>query len=344
MSKMDFFFPAFPPAIDPDDAIGVAQNYLQTDLGNMKPLLNAWEAVRNQPVAKDPAALLTINFAPEGMVFSEGGLSKYLLRPGISVDACSKLGNDPLFAQEAAELGRWIALCGFNLFYGGGNSGLMGVLKDAFIETRNELVRSGKGFAHQYAIQVFPSCFTSYCEYKNVSGLKASNEGICNTADAAIVTTGGLVNRINNLLNLQVGIFGLVGSMGTLGEEVDAYVRTKIGRFDTPLVLINTKNFYAHLVAHADQIVACELDYPSSREIVHVAPNPAAGMDMMQDLLTAKGFVLNKAYNNQIEAFSKVYDRDVVLGRKVGPTLVAPGRNAYLAQKAAQEGILVVGL
>ncbi|MCB2069609.1 MAG: TIGR00730 family Rossman fold protein, partial [Ottowia sp.] len=43
----------------------------------------------------------------------------------------SRPGADPAFAEVADQVGRWIGAHGGQLVYGGGRSGLMGVVADA---------------------------------------------------------------------------------------------------------------------------------------------------------------------------------------------------------------------
>jgi len=46
----------------------------------------------------------------------------------VAIFCGSKKGNDPLFAEHAARLGKMLAGSGFNIVYGGGDSGLMGMV------------------------------------------------------------------------------------------------------------------------------------------------------------------------------------------------------------------------
>jgi predicted Rossmann-fold nucleotide-binding protein len=49
----------------------------------------------------------------------------------VAVFCGSKNGNNPLFAQHTAELGKYIGQLGLKLIYGGGNTGLMGQIADS---------------------------------------------------------------------------------------------------------------------------------------------------------------------------------------------------------------------
>ena len=52
----------------------------------------------------------------------------------------SKTGSRPEYAAAAGELGRLLAMRGIRLVYGGGSSGLMGVIADASLGAGGEVV------------------------------------------------------------------------------------------------------------------------------------------------------------------------------------------------------------
>ena len=52
----------------------------------------------------------------------------------VAVFCGSKTGNNPLYAQHAKELAQLLAQSGAELIYGGGRSGLMGIVADAVME------------------------------------------------------------------------------------------------------------------------------------------------------------------------------------------------------------------
>ncbi len=50
----------------------------------------------------------------------------------VAVFCGSKEGNNPLFARHTVELGKYIALLKLKLIYGGGSTGLMGLIADTW--------------------------------------------------------------------------------------------------------------------------------------------------------------------------------------------------------------------
>ena len=58
----------------------------------------------------------------------------------ITVYLGARTGNEPVFRETAAEIGKWIAKAGHRLIYGGSAIGLMGVLADAVMEGGGEVI------------------------------------------------------------------------------------------------------------------------------------------------------------------------------------------------------------
>ena len=57
----------------------------------------------------------------------------------LAVFCGSKPGNNPLFAQHAAELGELLAKHKIKLIYGGGSAGLMGIIADSAMGSGGEV-------------------------------------------------------------------------------------------------------------------------------------------------------------------------------------------------------------
>lgn len=46
----------------------------------------------------------------------------------------AEFGNEDLFSQRASDLGKYIAVNGYQMIYGGGRTGLMGVVARSVME------------------------------------------------------------------------------------------------------------------------------------------------------------------------------------------------------------------
>ena len=58
----------------------------------------------------------------------------------IAVFCGASTGNDPIYAQAAAETGQAIAMRGMGVVYGGGHVGLMGIVADAAMKAGGEVI------------------------------------------------------------------------------------------------------------------------------------------------------------------------------------------------------------
>ena len=73
----------------------------------------------------------------------------------ICVFCGSSVGGDPIYTQATQSLGKLMAARGFNLVYGAGNIGLMGVLADSVLAAGGEAIGIipeklvGRELAHQ---------------------------------------------------------------------------------------------------------------------------------------------------------------------------------------------------
>ena len=81
----------------------------------------------------------------------------------ITVYLGARTGNEPVFRETAAEIGKWIAKAGHRLIYGGSAIGLMGVLADAVMEGGGEVIGVepqffiDDGFLHEGITKTIPT-------------------------------------------------------------------------------------------------------------------------------------------------------------------------------------------
>lgn len=176
----------------------------------------------------------------------------------ITVYCGSMSGNDPAYAQAAAELGTWIGENGHCLVYGGGGVGLMGVLSDA--------VLSSGGRVHG----VMPSFLVER---------EASRSGI---DELEIVDT--MSERKSRMIALGDAFVALPGGPGTVEEISEVISLAKLGRVVAPAVLFNVNGFYNDLAAAYDTQVSCGFATPEQRARLFVV----ASVPELSELLSEK--------------------------------------------------------
>lgn len=141
----------------------------------------------------------------------------------------SRHGGDPAYADAARALGRAIGERGWQLVYGGGNVGLMGVVADATLAAGgrvtgvipDSLMRREVGH-------------TGLQELHVVQTMHERKQLMAERADAFVALPGGI---------------------GTLEEFFEVWTWRQLGYHRRPIALFNTAGFYEPLLAFLRQTV-----------------------------------------------------------------------------------------
>jgi uncharacterized protein (TIGR00730 family) len=135
----------------------------------------------------------------------------------------ARLGNDPLLQTTAERVGHAIVDRGWNLIYGGGGVGLMGIL------ARTVIQRGG-----------------------HVTGIIPT---FLNTAEVALDECSTLIEvetmheRKQLMIEMADCIVAIPGGFGTLDELFEALTWRQLGLHACPVGLLNVDGFYDSLVA-----------------------------------------------------------------------------------------------
>jgi len=147
----------------------------------------------------------------------------------ICVYAASSQQCDPAYHAAARRLGELLALAGCTVVYGGGANGLMGALADGAL-------------AHGGRVTGIIPRFMTDVEWQH--------RGV---ADLEIVED--MRERKHRLLTGSDAVVALPGGCGTLEELFEAITLKRLGIYFNPIVLVNTRNFYAPLHAFMQQVI-----------------------------------------------------------------------------------------
>ncbi|EOL50056.1 TIGR00730 family Rossman fold protein [Enterococcus caccae] len=141
----------------------------------------------------------------------------------------ASLGNKPLYEERTKELGQWMGLHKYDLVYGGGNVGLMGVLADTVIEN------GGK------AVGVMPSFLIDR---------ELAHQEI---TEMHIVTD--MHERKRKMIDLADCYLALPGGPGTLEEISEVVSWGRVGEHQNPCVFFNVDGYYDLLAGFFDKMV-----------------------------------------------------------------------------------------
>jgi uncharacterized protein (TIGR00730 family) len=186
----------------------------------------------------------------------------------ICVYCGSGFGDDPVFAENAAALGRFMAEQGINLVYGGGNVGLMGTVAQSVLDHGG------------YVTGIIPEFLKS-------------REKLLDDVQETIVVPD-MHTRKRLMFERADAFVALPGGIGTLEELVEQMTWSQLGRHTKPILMLSTKGFWKPLltlIAHMREQgfirPGLELNYLVAERIEEVIP-------MLENAARRVGIVSNE--------------------------------------------------
>jgi uncharacterized protein (TIGR00730 family) len=162
----------------------------------------------------------------------------------ICVYCGSRTGESPAYVHTAREVGRAIGERGWQLVYGGGKVGLMGVVADAV------LAHGGR------VVGVIPSM------------LMEREVGHADLHELHVVDT---MHQRKQMMAERVHAFlALPGGIGTLEELFEVWTWRQIGYHSRPIGLLNVGGYYDALLAFLDHTVSQGFLGASQRQVLQV--------------------------------------------------------------------------
>jgi len=172
----------------------------------------------------------------------------------------SRPGKDPRFAQSARDTGTSIGSQGWELVYGGGKVGLMGMVADATLDAGGTVY----GVIPQTLIDKEVG-HTGLTELHVVDNMHTRKTMMFERADAFVALPGGI---------------------GTFEELFEIWTWYQLGMHHKPFGLLNVAGYYDPLIAMLDSMVAQGFLNPTVRELLQVGTD--AG-ELLQRLVALTG-------------------------------------------------------
>ena len=166
----------------------------------------------------------------------------------ICVFCGSATGENPVYAEAARELGRLIAKKSNSLVYGGGNIGLMGILADAVIEHRGEV------------IGVIPDFLLK---------LEVGHRGI-----SKLEVVSSMHGRKKRMADLAHAFVAMPGGWGTLDELAEILTWRQLGIIHQPIGLLNINGFFDPLLEQMRSMVNNGFLREGNLDLLHVESTP----------------------------------------------------------------------
>jgi uncharacterized protein (TIGR00730 family) len=169
---------------------------------------------------------------------------------------CASSGScDPEYHAVARRVGELLALDGRPLVYGGSRVGSMGAVADG------ALSRGGR------VLGVLP---------RFLSELEISHDGL-----TELQLVDDMRTRKHLMLSQSEAVVALPGGCGTFEELLEAITLKRLGIFLGPIVIVNTRDFYAPLLALFDAAIRERFMDERHRAIWQVVPDPESMLDAL---------------------------------------------------------------
>jgi uncharacterized protein (TIGR00730 family) len=162
----------------------------------------------------------------------------------------SSPGNDPAFAEAARTVGTLIGREGWQLVYGGGRAGLMGIVADAALAAGAPVV----GVIPQ-SLMVRELGHPGLTELHVVETMHQRKTLMAERADAFVALPGGI---------------------GTFEELFEVWTWRQLGYHDKPVGLLNVAGYYDPLLAFLDQATGKGFMRAAQHELLQVHTDPRA--------------------------------------------------------------------
>ena len=140
----------------------------------------------------------------------------------------SSPGKNPIYIQDARDLGRLIATKGHGVVYGGANIGLMGAIADAVLE------HGGK------VTGVIPAFLVDY---------EIAHRGI-----SELIVVGSMHDRKKRMADHADAFIAMPGGWGTLDELAEMLTWKQLHLISKPIGILNTNGFFDPLLQAMKQM------------------------------------------------------------------------------------------
>jgi hypothetical protein len=162
----------------------------------------------------------------------------------------SSLGARPEYADAARRVGTALGRREIGLVYGGGRTGLMGVIADAVLAAGGQVVG------------VIPG---------HLAGPELAHGGL-----TELHVVDGMHERKALMARLASGFLTLPGGVGTYEEFFEALTWAALGLHARPIGVLNVSGYFDPLLRLLDHAVAERFVRPTHLGLIHVSDDPDA--------------------------------------------------------------------
>jgi len=160
----------------------------------------------------------------------------------------SQPGVNSAYARAASEMGQLLAREDITLIFGGGMTGIMGILADAVLDAGGR------------AIGIIPDSM-------NVP--KVVHEHLTD-----LIVTPDMHTRKAKMVEVSDGFIALPGGLGTFDELFETLTLSQLGYEPKPIGILNVAGYYDPLVELIDHAIQAGFVHPRYRDVFIVKEKP----------------------------------------------------------------------
>ena len=179
-------------------------------------------------------------------------LSQFTLTMAIqslAVFCGSKNGNNPLFTEHSAQLGKLMAENNVKLIYGGGSAGIMGAIADSVMKYGGQVTG------------IIPKILVEW---------EVQHRGI-----TELIISDDMHTRKRTIYSLCDAALILPGGFGTLDELFEIVTWNQLTIHDKEIFILNSDGFYDHLIKHIQLMKDEKFLYGEAEKTITVVNDPA---------------------------------------------------------------------
>jgi uncharacterized protein (TIGR00730 family) len=166
----------------------------------------------------------------------------------LCVFSASSSQIDTMYYEAARQLADVCVENHIHVMYGGGAVGLLGALADRIIEKKGRITGIIPDF-----MKVLEWAHEEVSEMIVVEDMRERKKRMIENVDAVVTLPGGV---------------------GTLEELLEVITLKQLGRFHSPIIIINTNGFYNSLLKMFDEMIERQFMHNLNRNIWTVIDNP----------------------------------------------------------------------
>jgi uncharacterized protein (TIGR00730 family) len=173
----------------------------------------------------------------------------------VAVFCGSRLGSDPRFATSARDLGAGLAKAGIRLVYGGGKTGMMGVLADAVLEAGGTV------------LGVIPDFLTR---------MEVAHPDV-----TEMVITSSMHDRKRRMAEEADAFVAMPGGIGTLDETIEIISWRQLRLHDKPIYICDIAGWAGPFVASIGHAIERGFAPPATGDLFAVVDNVPTLLDRL---------------------------------------------------------------